>query len=125
MTAIEAITRTDRMSPNQIADPEKLRWLSVLDGRVRRELWDTHYDSESASRQNESETGTILDPTAELLIPHPWDETYLYWLAAMIDHTLGEIGRYNENIALFHSYYGAYADHYHRTHLPRGGAFRY
>lgn len=117
MTVTQAIERADALTPNGCSRPEKLRWLASLDGRVKRELHDTHHGA-PAELPEESEGETLL-------IPAPWDEAYLYHLSAMIAYAQGETARYNESIAMFRALYADYADHYRRTHLPRGGTFRY
>lgn len=117
MTVSCAIARADALAPNTLSHPEKCRHLALTDERVLRELYPLH-------RITPSEPPRVSDPAAELLIPSPWDEAYVYYLAAMIEYERGEIARYNEHIALFHALWGAYADHLRRTHLPRGG-FRY
>ena len=38
MTILEAITRADRIRPNELEPAVKLRWLSTLDGQVCAEL---------------------------------------------------------------------------------------
>lgn len=112
MTAATAMERADALSPNSFTQPEKCRHLATLENRVRVELMGQATEADPPA------------PDADLLIPAPWDEAYLYYLAAMIAYTQGETARYNEHIALFHTLWGAYADHYRRTHLPRVG-FRY
>ena len=117
MTVSNAIERTDALTPNLLTHPEKCRHLAVLNERVLYELYDPH-------RMAAPELPDVSEPTAELLIPSPWDEAYIYYLSAMIEYARGENARYNEYIAMFHTLWGAYADHFRRTHLPRGG-FRY
>ena len=117
MTVSQAIEQIDALSPNMLSHPEKCRHLAVLDERVRCELY-----------QDKGMVQPILsdvhDPAADLMIPSPWDETYVYYTAAMIEYARGETARYNEHIGMFHTLWGAYADHLRRAHLSRGG-FRY
>lgn len=117
MTVSQAIDQVDALAPNMLMHPEKSRHLAVLNERVLYELY-------QANRVTLPDLPDVSDPSADLLIPSPWDEGYVYYTAAMIEYARGDNARYNEHIGMFHSLWGAYADHFRRTHLPRGG-FRY
>ena len=117
MTVSQAIERIDTLSPNMLSHPEKCRHLAAVDERIFYELY-------RANRITPPELPDVSDPAADLMIPSPWDEAYVYYTAAMIEYARCESARYNEHIALFHTRWGGYADHFRRTHLPRGG-FRY
>ena len=117
MTVSQAILRADALAPNTLSQPDKCHHLAQVDQRVGRELFEQ-------SRRVAPALPEISDPAAELLIPAPWDEAYVYYLAAMIEYARGEVTRYNEHIALFNSLWEGYADYLCRTRLPRGG-FRY
>lgn len=121
MTVVDAINRIDSLKPNVYEQPEKIRWLSELDGMVKHEIIDTHeggediewspYDSDS------------LD--TELLIPAPYDEVYISWLEAMIDYNNAEYNRYNNSMAMFRTKYDAYFNRYNRANMPKGRSIRY
>ena len=117
MTVSQAIDRIDTLSPNMLNHPEKCRHLAVLDERVLYELYQPKGMAAPALPD-------VSDPVTDLLIPSPWDEAYVYYTAAMIEYARGEMARYNEHISMFHTLWGAYADHFRRAHLPCGG-FRY
>lgn len=42
MTVMEAINRVDAVKPNAYKQQEKIRWLSILDGIIKKEIIDTH-----------------------------------------------------------------------------------
>ena len=42
MTVMEAINHVDAVKPNGYSQNEKIRWLSYLDGIVKKEIIDTH-----------------------------------------------------------------------------------
>ena len=115
MTRMEAINRIDAVKPNVYGQEEKLRWLSVLDGIVKKEIIDTHEGAESVL----PETGT----EAELLAPHPYDGMYIHWLEAQIDYAGGEYGKYNSSIAMFKAVFLAFEKYYHRSHKPISKGF--
>ena len=57
----------------------------------------------------------------ELPAPFPYDEAlYTAWLFCQIDLHNGEIGKYNQSLALFQSAWRSLADHLNRTRRPCG-----
>lgn len=118
MTIIEAINQIDAIKPNTFEQLEKVKWLSVLDGMVKREIIDTHEGADSVVFEGYSEE-TPLE--TELLIPAPYDEVYLRWLEARIDHANNEYGKYNNSSVMFNNAYMEYWRYYNRNHLPLSG----
>ena len=68
----EAIETVDRLLSNQYETPDKVRWLSELDGIVYRDIICTH------EHEKEPEPfmgyGEDVDLETQLLIPWPYDE---------------------------------------------------
>lgn len=116
MTIIEVITQTDRAKPNTYTQAEKIRWLSALDGQIKREIIDTHCGAEDVVFHGYDE-GTPV--TTVLLVPAPYDELYLFRLESMIDYSNREYDKYNNSVAMFNAAYASYAKYYNRTHKPR------
>lgn len=122
MTIMDAIYRIDELKPNSYSQTEKIKWLSSLDGIIKKEIIDTHEGGEDIEF---SEYGEYQDLSTPLLVPAPYDDIYLRWLEAQIDYTNGEYGKYNNSIAMYNTAYSAYANHYNRTHMPKGKKFKY
>lgn len=61
---------------------------------------------------------TPLD--TELIVPHPYDDVYRYWLEAQIDYANGEYAKYNNSMSMFNEAYSAFYRYYHKTHMPKG-----
>ena len=122
MTAAQAIARIDRLKPNSYAYPDKLVWLSQLDGAVKKEILDTHEGGDETSFVPYSDRGGA---ERELLIPAPYDETYIHYLAAQIDYANGEYERFNNANSMFETTYSAFRNAYNRAHLPKGGQRKY
>ena len=122
MTVQEAINQVNDLKPNYYSDEHKIRWLSRLDKQIRKEIIDTHEDA-----PEEEFTGydTETDTTTVLLVPEPYDEVYIHWLAAQIDLNNAEYERFNNDNALFAAAYNAYASAYNRDHMPKGSTVRY
>lgn len=122
MTILEAINRIDAIKPNGYGQPDKIRWLSTLDGIIKREIIDTHEGGESVSFEGYTENTNL---TKELLVPAPYDDIYLRYLELQIDYANSEFGKYNNSMSMYKAAYNAYANHYNRTHMPIGKSLKY
>lgn len=122
MTIMDAIYRIDELKPNSYSQSEKIKWLSSLDGLIKREIIDTHEGGENIvfSGYNENTDLSIV-----LLVPAPYDDIYLRWLETQIDYANGEYGKYNNSITMYNTAYSAYANYYNRTHMPIGTKFKF
>lgn len=117
MTIMQALYRIDELKPNSYSQPEKIKWLSSLDGVIKSEIIDTHEGGEDIVLPEQGYSDTI-DLTTELLVPYPYDDIYLRWLEAQIDYTNGEYGKYNNSLVAFNDAYSLYQRYYNRTHMP-------
>ena len=122
MTLIEAINRIDTLKPNAYGQPEKVKWLSTLDGIIKKEIIDTHEGADKVTF-NGYDDNTVL--TTELLVPAPYDDIYLRWLDAQIDYANGEYSRYNNDVQAYNDAYLAFEKYYNRTHMPKGKKFKF
>lgn len=122
MTIIEAINRVDELKPNSYTQIEKIRWLSKLDGSIKKNIIDTHEDGEDITFTGYNED-TATD--TELLVKAPYDEVYLYWLESRIDYHNGEYGRYNNTVTTYNAAYSAFERFYNRAHMPKGNKFNF
>ena len=122
MTIREAIVRTDGLKHNTYTDGEKVKWLAVLDGMVKRLIIDTH---EGGGNVFYTSYDAQTSPELELLVPPPFDEIYLRWLEAQIDYANGEYHKYNNSIAMYQALWDAYRNHYNRRAMPMATAIRY
>ena len=113
MELYEAISLFDRRKVNTITRPEKIRWLSVLDGLTYETVLRTHADPGTFTPYTDQ---TATNTT--LLIPAPHDEVYLWWMEAMSYYLYGEYVRYNNAMELFRTAFRRFADDYHRSHSP-------
>ena len=117
MTVSEAITRIDQLKPNQFSTEQKTEWLSRLDGMIMQELIRTHEQAEEPAPftgyDAEEDTGT------ELLVPFPYDDIYLFWLASQVDLYNLEYDKYANDSQLYNNAYQTYSDYYTRTNMPK------
>ena len=121
MKIIEAIQKVDALKPNSYSQEDKIKWLSTLDGIVKKEIIDTHVGGNEIVL-NDYDLSSL---EVELLIPAPYDDIYIKWLEAQIDYNSSEIGKYNNSMAMFNSAYGNYERDYNRTHMPIGKKIKY
>lgn len=115
MTIQEALERLDSLKYNTYTDAEKIAWLDRLDRTVKAQVIDTHEGAAIPSFDGYT-AGTAIDTT--LLIPAPYDEAYIHYLAAQIDFANGEFDKYNAEITMYNTLYTAYAAAYNREHMP-------
>ena len=115
MTIIEAIHSVDALKPNTYEQTDKIRWLSELDGKIKKEIIDTHEGADAVVFEGYNEN-TPLDK--ELLVAAPYDEIYTLWLEAKIDYANKEYGKYNNSSHMFNTAYNNYSNYYNRTNMP-------
>lgn len=114
MTLMEAINHLDAVKPNSYKQNEKIRWLSTLDGIIKKEIIDTHEGGEKVTFGGYTE----VDLTRKLIVPAPYEDIYIKWLEAQIDYANGETAKYNNALTLYNNAYLAFAKAYHREHRP-------
>lgn len=122
MTIMEALHRIDSIKPNSFSQLEKVKWLSTLDGIIKTEIIDTHEGAESVNFDGYTENS---DLNRALLVPAPYDELYLFWLESKIDYWSGEVGKFNNSIAMYNSAYAAFEKYYNRSKMPKGKKFKF
>lgn len=104
-TINSVIAEVDRVKVNAYTEEDKATWLSRLDGKISLELLN---QAEAVSYSYPA------DGDKALLIPHPYDDVYRYYLYAMIDLANREYGSYGNNMMMFNSAYQDYASYYAR-----------
>jgi hypothetical protein len=122
MTIMEAIHRIGTVKPNGYDQPQKIKWLSTLDGIIKGEIIDTHEGGEDVAFEGYTE-GTNL--STELLVPAPYDDIYIRYLEMQIDYANGEYGKYNNSKVMYNETYTAFKKFYNRTHMPNGKKFTF
>lgn len=116
MTILEAINRVDTTKPNSYTQPEKVDWLSTLDGIIKKELIDTHVGGEHVVFDGYGDD-TSLDTV--LLVPAPYDDIYIRWLEARIDYANSEFGKYNNSATAYNTAFEEYSRYYNRHNAPK------
>ena len=122
MQIIDAINQIDNLKHNTYGQSDKILWLSRVDHMVKTQIIDTHEGSENVYFTGYDED---TDIQTEMLVPAPFDELYLRWLEMQIDYANGEYNKYNNSAEMFNTAYQTYANHYNRTHMPKGKAMKF
>ena len=122
MTIQEALTRVDALKPNSYPQDTKVGWLSRIDGIIKQEIIDTHEGGEDIAFDGYDHDTNL---STKLIVSSPHDELYIKWLEAQIDYANGEIGKYNNGMAMFNAAYSDYFRHYNRLHMPKGTKLKY
>lgn len=114
MTVCEAITLTDGLVHNTYTRAEKLGWLQTLEGIIATEVL-TNREGMPEPEIPVFDSNTPDDLC--LLAQAPFDRMYIHYLAAQIHCCNGELERYNNAIALFHSCFQAFRNDFNRRHM--------
>ena len=124
MTIIEVLNRVDNIKPNSYGIPEKIRWLSDLDGIIKNEIFDTHEGGENISFSGYTED---VELDTVLLVPAPYDDIYIHYMEMRIDYANNEYGKYNNSMVMYNTAYSAFERYYNRNHMPisRGQRFKF
>ena len=101
MTIDACMRLVDELMPNRIPREVKLRLLGEVEGKVRVELLGEEPDAAPVIDEN-----TPAD--TELSAPAPFDQLYLLYVMAMMDHTEGDTARYENTAILFNAVYQGY-----------------
>lgn len=118
MTADTAIERFDALFPNALSYSEKLNMLSVLDGRIYKEIL-SRYEGAQSEFIGYAEG---IPGSTVLLVRYPYDEIYIKYLAAETDIINGDTVRYANSHAAFNNLYEEFAAAYNRTHTVKSSA---
>ena len=111
MTPNKAIEICDRLNPNAYSEEDKLRWISELDGMVRRLVF---------REKTASEYIYPDDMDKELLIESPFDNAYTLYLEAQIDYYNREYADYNNAATMFDKRFSEYKKAYIRENRAGG-----
>ena len=121
MTIAQVLAKVDRQKPNKVAEADKIGWLSDCDMTIFKTIIQTHeYYVDGVLTDPPAFTGYAdnVDQTTELYAPPPYDKLYTYALFLQIDLVNMELGKYNNDMALFNAAMDEYAAYYNRTNMP-------
>lgn len=116
MTINEICAEIDEQKPNHYSDAIKIRWISVLEGRIFNEIILTHELAEKV----EFNGYTQSDIDTELIVPDTYADVYKYYVFAMIDSANGENNHYANDMQLFNEAWQSYAAYYNKNNMPIG-----
>lgn len=114
MTISQAVTQLDAQRHNGYTPEQKRQWLTWLDGKVHRLVFQTH---EGAVPDFSGYDLTTPGDT-QLLIGAPFEEIYLYWLEAQVCYLDEEMSDYNAAISQYNRLFGVFLADYTQKHMP-------
>lgn len=117
----EVLAYVDETKPHQYDDRTLIAWLNNLEGRIVKEVIETHESEETIEFNGYTED----DMSKELLVPEPYTDLYAYYLFAMIDFHNGEFDRYTDSRIMFNNALSEFKRWYNRNHMPVSGALRF
>lgn len=115
MTIAEVIAWVDRIRPNQYSIPQKVRWLSEVEGTVTDEIINQADGNNIEFKKYVYEN----DAEKELMIPERFSDIYLSYILAKIDFHDEETESYNNDALMYQATYEQFAAWYRRQHLPK------
>lgn len=120
ITIEQCIQEVDVLEPNVCSRGEKVRWLSRIEGRVKR-IMDGYENAPDFSGYTED---TPTDTA--LLLGEPFGDVYSQFLRAQIAAYNGENSLYNDMMTLFDDAWARFCGDYAANHRPRQtGRFRF
>lgn len=122
MTINEVITRIKALKPSGISQDEMIILLSALDLTIKNEIIGLSGDEGMSDFEGYTPETPLTTP---LIVPAPYDEIYLYWLESHINYWNGEIGKYNNSMAMYKAAYSAFECYYIKTKKPKSKAFKF
>lgn len=117
MTIGEVIEIVNSLYPSAYDRSQMIRWLSILDGSIHRDLI-LQCEHDEADEAFDGYTDDTSDDT-ELLAPYPYDhDLYTRYLQARIDIDNAELSRYQVSGPLYNAAYESFAAYWRRNHRP-------
>lgn len=105
-TMNKVIECVDRLNLNVYTDEDKYKWISNVDGMVSVEV----FGNKEPTKYDIPE-----DANKELLVPHPYDDIYQFYVSAMIDLHNKEYEHYNNNVMIFRERLDQFKAYYMRN----------
>ena len=122
MQIIEAINQVDALVPNNYTEADKISWLSMLDGMIKRDVIDTHEGGDEVVFDGYNED---TPTTTELIVKAPFDDMYVIWLESKIAYYNNEYVKCNNAITRYNDIYQGFFNDYNRNHMPLGKKIKY
>lgn len=122
MTIDKAVNEINDLVHTHFQRPKMVEWLSAADGIVQKAVIDAHEGGSCVFPGYTDET----PGDTELLVPAPYDECYIHWLASKIHYANGEYTKYNNSVLMFETELQKFKNEYKKTHTPKNcGRFRF
>lgn len=122
MTILQCITQLQSIKPHQYDDETIIRWISNLDGLLYNEIVSWHEPPRDELGNPVEIHHGPYDPETDmdtvLMVPEPYSDVYVKYLAAQVDYHNAEMQRYNNSMVMYNMAYTTFADWYNRTHMP-------
>lgn len=115
MTLKDAIVKFDTEFFNTIPDEIKIDWLSTLDSVIHQQIILTHQNPTPAVFNGYNES-TPEDTV--LLVPEPFSDIYLRFLAMKKDLYLADLSRYNNDLVMYSTAFIEYKNFYNKNNTP-------
>lgn len=111
----ELIEKINKLKLNEYDEDQLAEWVTELENYMILNIFNRAegMDYEQVRYRYEE------DGETELMVPDPFSEVYLHYLASKIDYWQQEIESYNNSVLLYNTAYQAFADYMRRKHKPK------
>lgn len=119
MTINEVLEKVSRVRMDAVDDSTKAGWLLELDGKLFREVIETH-EMNAGEEMPDYPKQFPEDEDKDLLVKAPYDNLYELYVLAQVDFVNREYDNYNNGAMVYAAALDEWKKAYHRTHLPKG-----
>lgn len=117
MPKIRDVIRTvGELKPHSFTKEQLVRWLSLVEGKLAADVFLMSTGDLQALRYQYPK-----DMETELLVNHPHDDIYEYWLMAQIDMANGEYDKYQNSMMMYNACLDSFTAWFAQTYDPAQG----
>lgn len=117
-TINDILTEIDEVMPHQYDDALMIKWLSNLEYEIINGIIKTHEILEGERNPAEFNGYTDADISTTLWVKEPYTDVYKYYLMSMICFANQEVDRYTNEMIMYNTAYGKFANYWNSTHKP-------
>jgi hypothetical protein len=107
-TIQKVISKVDEIKVNAYSPEKKTEWINKVEGMIQSEIMGIEEDQLVIYNW-----GTDADTA--LLVKHPYNDIYEFYVEAMIDYYNKEISSYENSMMMFNNAFDEYSNYYKRV----------
>lgn len=116
----EAIEKVNRLKENEYGESQIAEWVTELENYMIDNVFNKAEGFDYEKKEYEYEESA----EEELLVPDPYSELYVHYIASKIDYWNREMDSYNNSVAMYNAAYQNFANHMRRMYKPKSSVNR-